>query len=229
MAEVNPEGDKKSEGRQAQAVAERRPEYNVSGKGDSSATQPVDRFERFVCKPLGENTVDSRAQKIIDDATDKSKGSLEQRGVRSVQQILDQYYGRKDVKVEWDPKVVGLRTDGPGKITVGEEYVKRMSRWNFADRVTSVGHELEHFKQYKDPNLSGKDKGNEREFLAKKWSASAVEKPGTGFISIRTRVGYIDGALALLEKTPGLEEKYRAQKEELIKYREFLEKCPPDH
>jgi hypothetical protein len=70
---------------------------------------------------------------------------------------------------------------------------------------------------------TGKDKHDEREFLAFEWEVFATEKPGTGKVRSPDRVCFIDVALGYFYCLSGdLQNKYADKKNNLLRLRPVL-------
>ncbi|MBL7701141.1 MAG: DUF4157 domain-containing protein [Ferruginibacter sp.] len=149
------------------------------------------------------NTIDARAQAIIDIAADATVAAST-RAVNVVSQIICQYFPGEAAKVDsviynaaeggLDTSSIGSGATTTGRITVGDYFLTNTDSRNFARRVLQVGHEIDHINQYRT-GLAGHNNRFEREFLAHYNNAIADEFEGTGRMSRSTRLNIIDGAL----------------------------------
>jgi hypothetical protein len=172
---------------------------------------------------------DAKADAIIDAAGATSVPANE-RAVAAVTTILCTYFPASVGKVEaveYRSKLGGLLVEsvgtGPnarGRILVGDDFVKGITRVHFARRVLQVGHELQHVDQYRS-GMVGEDRGAEREFLARAWTALQGELPGTGRMPDGTRRNLIDGALECFHcLSVEQQESYRDRRDQLLARRE---------
>jgi len=184
------------------------------------------------------NPLDSKAKAIIRVAQDQNI-SIEKRAVDVVSNILRTYYSTelsKVPKIQYidhlpaddekpkekrfqglDTTSSGLGSNATGVVRVVTPYfVENTNDHQFARRVLQVGHELQHVDQYRT-KMTGKDRSNEREFLAFTWEALAAEKPGTGCMNAGTRLALISGALKYHDRLAhDVQEKYRGHRTRLV-------------
>lgn len=146
---------------------------------------------------------DAQAQAIITAATAEST-PIADRAVALVTAILCRYYPTQLDKVEGveyrqgqqglETQSVGRGASARGHIFVGDNFVGLTNTRLFSRQVLSVGHELQHIDQYRG-GLAGENRGTEREFLARAWTALQDEPPGTGRMPDAVRRATIDQAL----------------------------------
>ena len=169
----------------------------------------------------GRRGQDARALSIIAIATDTER-PVGERAVNTVLQIISQYYPdglEKINSVTYNETLTGLRTTPVqkeevvrGDIEVGKAFVEGEKAPPASDKLTpeerfrndvarrlprmvlGVGHEIMHVDQNRR-GMTGKDRSDEREFLAFHWVVTTPEKAGTGEMGSATRVRSIDVAL----------------------------------
>ncbi len=159
---------------------------------------------RTLARQRTPNTIDARAQALIDLAQDTSI-AIDQRAQRLVTQILATYYpsdASKFTQINWDETDPGVTavcasTGTPTMtctIKVGRYFVENTTRSGIARRVLQIGHEIQHVNQHRQ-RMGGGTRRHEREFLAFHWEATAPEAAGTGRMQHATRVALIDAAI----------------------------------
>jgi hypothetical protein len=177
----------------------------------------------------GPNALDARANSILAGIRDTSRDWTE-RGVEAVRTIISTYFASEASKVAGvraDPDLdrglqtqVATRPDATGTIKVSQEFVTAMSTTtNLSRYVLAVGHEILHINQHR-AGMGGPRDEHEREFLAHRFVALAVEPEGTGRMNAPARVGAIDDALRHYNQmTPEQKERHRAERDELLERR----------
>jgi hypothetical protein len=183
-------------GRTTTPVAAPRAAAGVTCPARAATSEPA-------AESRGSSRPDAQAQAIITAATAEST-PIADRAVALVTAILCRYYPDqidKVVAVEYRQRQEGLETQSVGRgssargrIYVGDNFVGLTNTRLFSRQVLSVGHELQHIDQYRS-GLAGADRGTEREFLARAWTALHDELPGTGRMPDTVRRETIDGAL----------------------------------
>lgn len=174
----------------------------------------------------GPNTLDARAQAIIAIANNSAL-SIESRAVQTGTEIICTYFPSLQGlvhAVQFDSRSgqhgldvvsVGAGATTRGTIRVSERYVTDLPA-NFARKVLQMRHELQHVQQYRS-GMAGRNRQDEREFLAFYEEALAVELQGTGRMNNPTRVRLIDGAIGYYFcLNPDIQTQYQTQYQNLL-------------
>lgn len=189
---------------EAQAPPSRESVAMLARSAGNTAVSGLIQRDDKTAAPKASSKLDEKAAAIVKDAQDTSVDESK-RAVKAVQSILSTYFSGDGAMVDgvvWDAdEKKGLHTDSvgtgdktKGKISVGPYFIQNTNEAGFARRVIQVDHELEHIRQYR-AGMTGKNRSDEREFLAFQREALEPEVAGTGRIGHGTRLNLIDGAL----------------------------------
>ncbi len=151
----------------------------------------------------GDNPLDKTALSIIAIAANE-KLSNEYRAQKIVRKIIKNYFPHKKKMVKdiiYEPNIAGLKTYRVGEgtlakgiIAAGDTFITNTNEDFFARQVLRVEHELLHIEQYRE-NMIGKEKQDEREFLAHYATAMGVEYKGTGRLPLTVRYAIVNAAV----------------------------------
>lgn len=188
------------------------------------AQPPTDEFA--VARSIGREARDERRD-------------IKARAVEAVWRIIHEYFVDDATKVRLvayddDKAGTGLHTyehrannTSYGEIYVGKVFLEELKRErNFARAVLQVGHELGHVDQYRS-GMRGRERADEREFLAFYHEALGVEKPHTGRMQHTMRIQLIDTALGYYNclsedpKKKRVADQYASDRRELLNRRAY--------
>lgn len=172
--------------------------------------------------------VDADARRIIAIAADTNQ-PVATRAVATVQAIIAQYFAAdasKIAEIVYDDSQPGLESTfrGHGAATtgivrVGRNFVAQTTQRHFARRVLQVRHEIEHVEQQR-AGMAGRNRQDEREFIAFYHEATATVLRGTGRLQHSSRVELIDAALGYYYcLSSQLQESNAARRDELVSRR----------
>lgn len=175
--------------------------------------------------------LDERARAIVDIA--QGSGSARDRAIKVVQSILSTYFRSETTKVHSfvysasDPGLstlsFGRGSTAQGRITVGDKFLKGTDARNFARRVLQFRHELDHIDQYR-LGYTGDSYKAYREYAAYKRTATLPEYPGTGLMTMDSRIKAVDAALCYwncLSESTRNSSSYQAARDNLLAWRKY--------